>query len=99
MSEARTAPQRTLRVAALAALTVVVAGALTIPIVIRDDLKETSLFYEQFARIEGPALALVAIFAIATLIVTFNRVDDRETAAAAVADSRRVSRIVFLSAI
>jgi hypothetical protein len=91
---ARADAVRTLRIAALATITVVVAGALAIPVVLRDNLKEKSLFYEQFARIEGPALALVALFAIATLVFTRSDSSDRGAFTPVVADPQRLSRIV-----
>jgi hypothetical protein len=88
---------KNLRSAALAVITIVVAGALTIPVVLRDNLKEKSLFYEQFSHIEAPALALVALFAIVTLILTLDprsgQPPDR------VIDRRPMSRLVLWSAI
>jgi hypothetical protein len=59
--------RRSLAIAAASTLIIVLAGALAIPIVGTQRLKYYSLFYDQFARIEGPALGLVAAFALVAL--------------------------------
>jgi hypothetical protein len=56
------------RLAALVTLTCAISGAIAIPLVARFGLARLSIFYEQFARIEPPALVLVALFAVAALI-------------------------------
>ncbi len=61
------ADQRAPAVAALVTLALLAAGALTIPLIHRYDLRYVSIFYEQFASIEPPALLLVALFAFAIL--------------------------------
>src|SRR4051812_40213848 len=55
--------RRALIVASLVTLALLAAGALTIPLIHRYDLKNVSIFYEQFAAIEPPVLLLVAGFA------------------------------------
>jgi hypothetical protein len=57
------ADQRAPTVASLVTLALIAAGALTVPLIYKYDLKYVSIFYEQFARIEPPALLLVALFA------------------------------------
>jgi len=59
--------------AALVTLTCALSGAIAIPLVARFGLARLSIFYEQFARIEPPALALVGVFAIAALIALRNK--------------------------
>ena len=59
--------QRAVTFAGLVTLALLAAGALTIPLIYRYDLKYVSIFYEQFARIEPPALLLVAMFACAMI--------------------------------
>ncbi|MEO6877980.1 MAG: hypothetical protein ABI205_05825, partial [Gemmatimonadaceae bacterium] len=44
------------RLAALITLTCAISGAIAIPLVASFNLPHVSLFYEQFARIEPPAL-------------------------------------------
>jgi hypothetical protein len=61
------AERRVVTVAALVTLVLIAAGALTIPLIYRYDLKNVSIFYEQFARIEPPALLLVGMFACAMI--------------------------------
>ncbi len=57
-----------MRLAAICVLAVCAAGLACIPLAINGQLSFRSLFYEQFARFEGPAIALVAAFAIAALV-------------------------------
>jgi hypothetical protein len=63
------ADRRAVRLASIATLTLMVCGAIAIPSVKSLSLRYYSLFYEQYAAIEGPALAIVAVFAIATLVL------------------------------
>ena len=58
-----------IRLAALITLTFAASGAIAIPSVQAYGLHSYSLFYEQFARIEPAALAMVALFAFAILIL------------------------------
>ncbi|HXT16738.1 MAG TPA: hypothetical protein VN706_13955 [Gemmatimonadaceae bacterium] len=60
-----------IRLASFATLVLCVAGFVAIPDSNRHLLQYRSLFYEQFARFEPPALVLIAAFAVAALILSF----------------------------
>jgi hypothetical protein len=89
-SEDRGSARRALFIAAASASTIVLAGALAIPAVAKHQLKHRSLFYEQFARIEAPALAIIALFAIVVVVLA---VASQEPAAAETAAAARPQRI------
>lgn len=54
---------------ALVTLTCIVSGFIAVPAVAQYNLQTLSIFYEQFARIEPPALLLLALFAVVVLIL------------------------------
>src|SRR5947207_15157142 len=70
--------RKAVRVAALAVLGLCVAGALAIPTAASPRLVDRSIFYEQFAKIEAPGLAIVAAFACAVLLLLRSAPEERD---------------------
>jgi hypothetical protein len=68
-TEARDDARRAIRLAAILTLVLCVAGAIGIRLVAKYGLWRRGLFYEQFAAIEAPGIAIVAAFAIAVLVL------------------------------
>src|SRR4051812_31385147 len=63
------AARRAVRLSAVVVLLLVTAGGFAIYLIRRGSLERNSMFYEQFAAIEWPGLALLAAFAIAVLVL------------------------------
>src|SRR4051812_7655197 len=83
-----TSERRALIVASLVTLAFLAAGALTIPLIHRYDLKNVSIFYEQFAAIEPPVLLLVAVFAGAMIWAATRGIARSDSPPSAIAENR-----------
>jgi hypothetical protein len=88
---------RAVRTGAFATLAVLAGGALAIPVVNRMDLKFVSLFYEQFAEMEAPAFAVVALFAGVVLFALWRSRQAGDVPPAAPARSRLMPAAVCMA--
>jgi hypothetical protein len=61
--------RRRVRLAVLATIGLLIAGVGAIPLVEKHRMKYLSLFYDQFARFEIPAIVVVGLYAVALLLV------------------------------
>ena len=61
--------RRAVRLASILVLVLCVAGIVGVRVIAKYELWRRSIFYEQFAAIEPPAIAILAVFAIIVLVL------------------------------